>query len=337
MVMTVPEQRNTIAQVDSSGVDVTAIGRPVRGATWIDAARLQNWLAGRGSMDVPAHAPMAWLDDEVGEFRYWTKPRFQTARYAYHVSLNIPGNKPAIVTIDGVSTEVQPATRANPRPVTLYRDRASLSDAETELVITIEPGEGNQVHVESIAIEAVPRTQLLVTNDLGVDRLGFLARQPIAAPALTADLLGAQAALRQSCRRVGLFQFSRGTHAPWTSTSTTPVNLFADSFSLTGRKLYASDTRPGGRTKWAALARCSNGTTSGRIAMVGGSTNFIDVPTGTTGWTWFFGAFAHDVEDNTTASGYRGGAPDEYNVTLARTAGTGTISVASLSFYDVGA
>src|SRR5690606_25584836 len=127
MVMTVPERRNAILQVDSSGVDVTAIGRPVRGATWIDAARLQCWLAGRGSMDVPAHAPMAVVDDgDVGEFRYWVKPRFQTARYAYHINLTGPGNRRATITIDGVATEVEPGTRANPRPVTLFRDRSAL-------------------------------------------------------------------------------------------------------------------------------------------------------------------------------------------------------------------
>lgn len=336
MVMTVPEQRNTIAQVDSSGVDVTAIGRPVRGATWIDAARLQNWLAGRGSMDVPAHAPMAGLKDVSGSFRYWVKPRFQTARYACHLVLSAASAGSVSVAVqDGAPVTVPVGGFARPASVTIFADRAALSDAETELTIEIAAG-SVEVRVESIAIEAVPRTQLLVTNDLGVERLGFLARQPITAPALATDLLGMQAALRRSCRRVGLFQFSRGTHAPWTSTSSTQADLFAAPFSLLGRKLYASDTRPGGRTKWAALVRCSNGTTSGRVAMVGGSSNFVNVPTGTTNWTWVFGAFAHDVEDNTAANGYRGGSPDLFNVALSRTAGTGSVQVASVSFLDIG-
>lgn len=338
--MSVPDVRVRIAQKTSDGADVTAISRPVRGGTWIEAARLQNWLAGRGAMDVPAHAPMAYLDDTASAtFRYWTKPRFQTARYAYHLSLTSAEDAPARarVTIDGVSSEVPVGSRSQPSHVTLFRDRSSLSTTETELAIEVRAAEGlHSLTVESISIESVPRSRLLVPNDLGANRLNYLARAPINDRSIAAELLGRQAALRAAARRVGLFQFSRGDESPWTRASGTPANLFAVPFSLTGRKLFNGQTSTSsGVTKWRALARVSNGTTSGLLTLTGGAT--VTVPTSATSWTWITGTnFSHACEDNATADGYQSGTPDERNIAFSRTAGSGTVSVATVSFIDVG-
>ena len=133
-----------------------------------------------------------------------------------------------------------------------------------------------------------------------------------------------------------MFQFSRGTLDPWTSASGTPANLFAASFSLTGRKLFAGQTSTtSGVTKWRALAKCSDGSTAGTLTLTGGAT--VTIPTGTTSWTWITGAsFSHDCEDNTTADGYQAGTPDDHQIALVRTAGSGAVSVATVSFYDIG-
>lgn len=335
----VDPHRLALVQVGGDGSDVTAIGRSVRGITWIDAARLHNWLAGRGSMDVPAHAPMVELDEgDVTTLRYWVKPRFQTARYAYHLLVNGTSRGEWSATIDGVTSPLPVGTRDEPIPATLYRDRVALSSGETELSIEIACPEsvGPVGIVECVAVEAVPRTELLVANDLGVDRLNFRARQIIDEGSLSAKLLGRQRDLRLACRRTGLFQFSRGTipFHTWRSTSSTPSNLFLAPFSLTGRKLFSGQTITAA-TKWRALAMCSNGTTEGQLVFAGGPT--LTIPAGTTDWTWFTGdAFGHACEDNTTADGFPVGGPSEGNITLARTAGSGTVSVASVGFIDIG-
>lgn len=335
--MSVPEHRIAIAQAGSDAVDVTAVSRAVRGVTWIDAAFLQNWLAGRGSMDVPAHAPLAVIASAgSSDFRYWTKPRFQTARYAYGLTLTTASPTTATVEIGGSSTVVPTGTRENPSPVVLYRDRASLSTTEAELAITIEATGGQDVTVDCISVEAVPRTQLLVSNDLGADRLDYLARLPINEASLVTELLGRQNNLREVCRRVGLFQFSRGTDDPWETTSTSDANLFGDTFSLLGRRLFNGQTSTtSGITKWRALAKCSDGTTSGQLTLTGGIT--LAIPTSTTDWTWITGGdFSHDCEDDSSTTGYQSDVPDEHQITIKRTAGSGTVSVASVSFLDVG-
>ena len=331
--MPVPEKRNVILQTDGAGVDVTAIGRSVRSGTWIDAARLQNWIAGRGASVVPAHNTFATIPPgDSADFRYRIKPRYAETRYAYHLS--IQGR--ADVTIDGVVAEL-PGVGGSVVRATILRDRSAQSDAEAELAVQVF-APSSFVYVECIAIEAVPRT-LLSASDLGVDRALLWARQPIQADPLSTRMLSQQAALRQSARRSGLYQYSRGTLTPWTRASATPLVLFDGDFSLLGRKLFAGDTDPSGRTAWRALARCTDGMTAGYVqprrggSLLGATT----IPTGTASWTWLGGTITHDVEDNASANGYRGGGPDDFNLIMGRTAGTGSVQIASVSFFDIGA
>lgn len=338
MTATVPEQRTTIVQTGGDGIDVTAIGHPVRSATWMDAARLQCWLAGRGAMLVPAHAPFArtLAEDGPSEFRYWVKPQPQTARYAIHIS--IESHDAVEVSVNG-----EPAVRVTgarflwsgvpPRPATIFYDRPTLSDDEEEIVIAVT----GDTTIHSIAVEAVPRTSLSPA-DLGVDRLRFWARQPIMAPHLSAHVFGAQPALRRSARRAGLFQFSRGTQRPWSTTSATHTNLFVDGFSLLGRKLFRGDTVPG-RTRVAFLVR-STLLAGGQIRIMrsGVPASTIEVTAGSSPlWQWRTTTLAHDVEDNESPNGYRGGVPDTFNITMARTGSTGTFQIASVSMLDIGA
>lgn len=154
MAITVPEKRNAILQVDGGGTDVTAIERSVRSGTWLDAARLQCWIAGRGTSVVPAHHPFVSLaSGESTDLRYWIAPRYADTRYAYHLSMI--GR--ASVTIDGVTTEI-PGSYDFTRPpiaTTILSDRAAQSTAEAELSITVE-AVGGSLAIQCIAIEAVP-------------------------------------------------------------------------------------------------------------------------------------------------------------------------------------
>ena len=335
MAATVPESRITAVQ---SGVE---IGRSVRAITWIDAARLQCWLAGRGSMDVPCHSPAVTISASGSStFRYWTKPRYQTTRYAYSFVLRGASRGTATVTIasGGTAHSCPIGTRDDPRPHTIFVDRASQSTTEAELSFDITAPSGIDVTVESVSIEAVPRLVLSVSgSDLGADRLRHLARQPILDAYLATEVLDRMNDLRDACRRVGMFQFSRGTGDPWTSTGAAAA-MFSDGIALTGRYLYSADTL---RTvRCVVLAMCSDGTTAGavNVSTVNGDSLAIAIPTGTTSWTWLpattsNGAIDCRAEDNTATDGFRTAA-DEFDFTIERTAGAGTVSVATVSIFD---
>ncbi|HEU4616172.1 MAG TPA: hypothetical protein VFS15_28940, partial [Kofleriaceae bacterium] len=183
MAATVPELRNIIAQQDASGYDLTAITRAVRSTTWLDAVRLQCWLAGRGSMDVPAHNPMVTISaGTTSAFRYWTKPRYQTTRYAY--TFVITGTAAACtvaIPSGGTAHSVPISSPRTMAPITLYADRSARSAAEAELSFDITAPAGSDVTVQCVSIEALPRATLDVdANDLGAERFDFWVRQPIA-------------------------------------------------------------------------------------------------------------------------------------------------------------
>jgi hypothetical protein len=338
MTATVPELRNTAIY---SGVQ---IARSVRGVTWIDVARLQCWLAGRGSMDVPVYAPNVTIaGGSTSAFRFWTKPRYATTRYAYGLILRgaTPGTASVAIPTGGTAQSVEIGTRASPRPVTLYADRSAQSNAEAELSIDITAPAGLDVIVESLSIEAVPRAFLqTVGSDLGADRLRLLARQVIADATLSTETLDRMNELRQEARRTGLIQLSRGTDSPWSTTSGTPADVLPAGLAALGRYLYNAEVER--EVYWRILAKCSDGTTAGQLdadnVSHGAAASSIAIPTGTTSWTWLPAAGAEalliDCEDNTSADGYQGAAADEHNFPLSRTAGAGTVQVATISIFE---
>jgi hypothetical protein len=345
---TVPESRNDLV-LAAGGQDTTAATRTVRSVTWVDAARLQCWLAGRGSMDVPAHAiPGEIVDDEGGESYYYrTKPRFQTTRYVYSFVLTTPElrgfNAEVEVPVGGTAYVVPVVRRDNPvrEPFSIVVDRASKSDAEVELSFHIDPlGRGN-VSIESVSIEAVPRAVLSVTgNDLGADRLAFWTRQGITAPGIVDQVLARQDALRDSARRTGLFQYSRGTTAPWSITSGTFVDLFDSAVPIVGRRVYAAGNPP---ARVRVLVRCSDGSTAGEVRFASAADDkTIAIPTGTTAWTWLPAtsgdglAMAVSTEDPAQPTGLIDNTWDDHMTTISarRTAGTGQVQIASISVFD---
>jgi hypothetical protein len=340
MAALVPEYRLELPQSDGSE-KVTAATRSVRAQTWVDATRLQCWLAGRGSMDVPVHAPYVTIAaGATSAFRYWCKPRYQTTRYAYSFVLTAGSRGTASVKIpstSGTDYDVQITEPRNATPVTIYVDRTSQSSAEAELSFDITAPASLGLLVESVSIEAVPRTRLTAADDLGADRFLFLARSPIYVGSFANELLARQNDLRNACRRNG-FMFSRGTNDPWDFTGAA-AQLFDDYISVTGRYLYNGDTTRTLRCR--ILAMCSDGTTAGKfnLSNTGGAANLdITIAAGTTSWTWLpatssDGTFAVNAEDNTAADGFRTAA-DQHTFTGERTAGAGTVSIASVCLFD---
>lgn len=340
----VPEIRNDIVLSDT-GQNTTAATRTVRAVSWVDAARLQCWIAGRGEQVVPAHCVGNILNvGQVSEFRYRVRPRFQTTRYAYSFVLTGASASDAEVVIPagGTAYRVPIRTIADARPTTIYVDRTAQDDAEAELSFSIEPDKID-LRVDCVSIESVPRATVDVSNaDLGADRLSVWVRQPIAEPSIHGQMLARQADLRDSARR-GLLQISRGTVGPWSTTSGTASSIISQSLPVIPRHLYGL----GGTARSMAirvLAQCSDSQTAGEVQVETPftSTATIAIPTGTTSWTWLpatTGAplsFAFKTEDPATAGGLLGGWSDYMlDVRIRRTTQSGTVRVATVSVFEV--
>lgn len=339
----VPESRNDIVLSDTAQ-SVTAATRTVRAVSWVDAARLQCWIAGRGSMDVPAHCVAQLLSiGQVSEFRYRVQPRFQTTRYAYSFVLtgNSPSSAEVTIPVGGTAYRVPVRERAQAQPTTIYVDRTAQDDTEDELSFSIE-ADKIDIRVDCVGIEAVPRSVVDVSNDdLGADRLSVWVRQPIAEPSIHDQILARQADLRDSARR-GLLQLSRGTVAPWTSTSGTAASIISQSLPVIPRHLYGiGGTARSMRIR--VLAQCSDANTAGEVQIESPvtSTATIAIPTGTTSWTWLpstTGAplsFAFKTEDPATPGGLLGGWGDYMlDVRIRRTTQSGTVRVATVSVFE---
>lgn len=346
MAATVPERRVSLVQ---SGV---GIAQSVRTTQWIGASQLQCWLGGRGSQVVPAYSPPA-LDNQgaVSDFYFWTKPRYQTTRYALSIILYSEDPAARLATITApvggtthtlsVNTTRRPTGGLpGPRAHTIYFDRASRSSTEAELSFRLGVPDVAPIQIDSVAIEAVPRTLLDIdTSDLGSSRLLFRPRQPIIVTAHSDTLLESINNLRDACRREGLFQhaWSEDDYAGTTSGSFT--ELFSDPIGISHRYLYDGETTR--LASWRVRAMVSNGTTAGevRVTNSAGSTT-IAIPNTATSWTWLpstagaASTFAIATDDNTEADGLRGGTHDDHIFEIRRTAGAGVVQLSGISVFD---
>lgn len=344
----VPEQRLRCVQ------SRVGISNSVSSGHWMDPARLQCWLAGRGAAVVPVFVPPQ-LDNQGSSnaFYFRFKPRYQTTRYALTIALSsFPiGTRLGVVTFPvGGDSHVVPVTRRRgslgrgPTSVTMFYDVASQSTTEREISFSVaETADVSPLQIESAMIEEVPRTILTVdANDLGADRLAFWLRQAIAEPNISDQIFDYQNNLRDASRRLGLFQHSWSDEENINTTSGSFVDMFGAPIGILHRCLYSGETTR--LASWRIRAKVSNGTTAGevRVTNSAGSTT-ISIPTSATSWTWLpstAGApstFAIDAEDNTTANGLRGGTDDDHTFEYRRTAGAGSVQVSSISVFDAGA
>lgn len=322
--------------------DEIEIARSVRGGTWQDAAQLANWIAGRGTSIVPAYAPMVAVDEgETHTFRWRVKPRYQTTRYA--LSIRVSSTTPVIQTLHYGSTSA--TIQALPRSSTtaarvFYFDRTAQSTDVEELSISVVGADsqpGGTTLVESISIEALPRTVLVCDDDdLGFQTELFRPRVSIEQPNVHDALIDRIDNLRSATRRPSYWQFARSDLDCWTVTGT-PVSLFTDSFAVLAPCFNRDDDR--GPVSWAALVKCSTGATEGDIdissTLGGANVGTVVIPANTLDWTWIEGdQFDADAEDNTTPDGRRYGRDDDVSLVATRTAGAGTISIATISIWS---
>lgn len=346
MSTTVPERRVTLVEGE------VAISESVRSVSWVHAAQLHQWIAGRGGTVVPTFRPFtpSGLGFEIGSsyfFRF--EPRYQDTRYLLKLLLFSHGldRHPLTVTVPvgGTEHEVtvgQLSTGGAPSELEFEIDVAAQSGRETELSFRIKDNDNGEWGIMAVAIDAVPRTALTDdASDLGVDRLRFWPRGPVSDPNI-AKLLGRQNELKAAGRRVGMWHHAFGSAEDHRVgvTSASFVDVLEDAAPALGRLLYSGETT---RTlHWRVCAYCSDATTAGEvsIASTSGGSDTITIPAGMTtiGWAPYAwsspGEITVDAEDPTTATGLRGGAWDDLTVQARRTAGSGTIYILGISVWE---
>lgn len=336
----VPPHRILAAQSE------VCIGNSVRASHWVDAAAVQAWAAGRGSMDVPAYVPGVDVDEgDTHTFRWMLAPRYQTIAYA--ITLIATRATPVQLTVrigeSGAALPYTAAPRGVQAPITWIVNRAAQSTTPAELKITIAQTEGDgggAATIESLSVEALPRTALLTdANELGVDSDRMRPPAPISATILHDQIADHAAGLYAAARRTGMVQFARSDVSPWLFNSGVDADLFQSDSPLLGRLLISGTTTTPAQL-WA-LCMCSDSTTAGLItvdnASEGPSVTTVTIPTGTTGWTWIpadDNSLRPDAEDNLTANGLRLGRWDNHKLKCKRTAGAGNVLVATISIYE---
>lgn len=322
------------------------IGYGVRTVPWIHAARLHNWVAGRGHMLVPNHCPLVTIAAAgQSEFWYRVRTRYQDTRLRYTILCSAETEAVVIVAVNGTTVGNSGGyvvhNRRRSVPLVFDVDQSAQTDSEQDLYIKLNVS-GSSIVVESISIEALPRAFLTAqsASDLGSNRLAFEHRQPISERNFALNLLDLQSPLKRSARR-SLFQLSWGTNNPWSTAVAGPTNVFDDTFGLIGRLLYDGSTTS--ECSWRVRAYCSDGTTAGTVNLSntgGGASTSITIPKGSTSADWFPptsgdpDTFNCDAEDNTDAWGLRGGVTDDHTVSVTRTAGSGTIYLESVCIWE---
>lgn len=336
---TVPEQR--VELVDSGILN----GTRVRSQHWVHAPRASNWLAGRPRQLVPSHTPLVTISSgSSSEFWYRVRPNYQATRLRYSILLTAETPCGANISIP-TSTARPPGVIVRNRrlavPLVYDVDRTLQADAEEDLSIKIE-AVGSSVVVEDIAIQALGRAFLDTDDpfDMGAQRTRFWIRQPIGERNFYTHLYGLQSTLKRTARR-DPYNISWGTNNPWSTAVAGPTAVFDGTIGMLGRLLYSAETTR--EISWRVRAYCSDGTTAGTVDLTNtgaGTGTTITIPAGSTAVNWFPSTagdpatFTIDAEDPSTVYGWRGGARDEQTITVTRTAGTGTIYLETLSFWE---
>lgn len=311
---TVPERRVDLVE------DAIKIAAPVRGDDWIEASQLLNWCAGRGTMVVPIHSPLAQITDAT-TFLYRVRPPIRTTYLAVSVVLTSPSVSKCEITaqmtspsgVISTTVEVDVSPSQDPRTSTFIIKSPSLYDDARTIGLVFAAPLGT-VTFHSLGIEALPRGVLVNDDDIGVVRGRYMARQPIAQPSV-GELAGSMYFNRLwlDARRAGFFHYSWGTHRAFWVTSTSWQPLFRGPIPILQRK-FAGSTESAARL--VVHARSQPSTIDGEVRVTNKAGEWIVPISGDTG-----GAFTTrepdtgptivvDAEDNETAKGWQGGTPD---------------------------
>lgn len=305
---------------------------------WVQLGELANYLRGRGSVLIPAHAPEATVAGGATDtFRYRVAPSGRAIARVWYVE--IASTSPtalarATVSVTGSSADMSTIAAT---PVMLIETPVAKGTAEVELVLTVQNTGTQTLRIDSVLSWELHRAQLTKdATDVGVDLGSLEFNRPICDRDYEAIAGVADAVAATNGRRCGLISW-RGPDASFTNVAFSGTDVVFDlAIPIVPPKIAAANTT---RTcDWNVYAYCSDGTTAGEIRVIdaaGGTSSVLSVVAGTTTPTWFTGGTKSLLcEDLSTTDGLQGGSYETVNVQVRRTAGAGSVKVRGFNVYD---
>lgn len=344
----VPERRLTLVERE------IGIGGTVRSRTWVDAARLHQWLVGRPVTLVPSFRPATQALSKGESERHYFRFEGRAIDLRYLLRLVIYENgasvfKPYSVVVPIGGTRYDNRVAFDPEAVppaeyVIAYDLDAATALETEF--SFRWGDiddvGSDPRIMSVSVETAPRTSLTDNaTEFGIERLDFFPRQPITVSDL-GKVLARNNEVRAASRRVGQWHHSWGDLNPKSTTSTSLVDAVASGTFVLNRKLWTDDDYRVLHCR--VIAYTSDSTTTGEVVISASETGdsvTINIPAaggGVEQWApvpWSSPAELFvQVEDPTQSDGLPGGAADEITVQFRRTAGSGTVYLVGISMWE---
>lgn len=335
-------QRVELYRVDPQ-YDEVHVGEGVRAQTFEAAARLQQWVRGRGRLLVPFHHPRYTVATSVtSTLRYWTAPsgvalarvwlldvRASVKTAATTVTVEVPGFGP-------IDTYTLSGRSADSCPIVYIESGVSQTTTPGELTIEVTAVRGT-ARIESVSCYELPRCALDcdASLDFGVLVDSFYPRRDVYEDASAiAGLYGLAVSVENTdTRRIG--HVSMWHDVGFSTTSA----LFEDVYPVRIPVVPAQD-RVADTTRLlqvAAYGLASDMTTEGTLRIadtVGNTSAVISIPAGSTTGAWRGVAeLAFLCEDLTKPDGRRAGA-ETVQVQIRRTAGVGTITWKGWNVYE---
>lgn len=325
-------------------------GQAVLGTTHTGVARLTNWAMGRGMCNIPVYSPGNTIAAAAnGSYFFRVAPRYQAIQRVWCFTLRSTSTS----VNSTVAIKVPSSAGSTTATVIAGGDRDALgsfvvpearaSQSATEEIISCNLAvTGNACVVESISCWDMPRAELaLDVNDDGVDLLTTSYRQPIYDG--TCASIGGEAdavvAALATCRRV-LMQWAlpaTTTEARSTSSTSYVSALGGGTSIVLARKLYRSSTT--GTLSAKIYARTADTSDIGdvRFTTTSGSSQVINIPTGSHANFAWFGApltFTADCEDLTVSDGRRSTRWDLLTVEFKVSDASDILYLASISVWE---
>lgn len=329
-------------------------GKPVLANTWQSAAKMANWVAGRGCTLVSGtggilgagvtHTFRYWVyDDDWHSTRCWviTLAKSQMAMYAWGASDICFGTIVVNGNTHRFSFSGPPACIYLPENYTVTRgDPTAHAGEEVTCVITPDAASGT-VELMSLQLVEVPK---LLLDDEGAkdDTIGAL--KPIYdntsgdANASVAGVGQTMEFARTISRRGGMFAWSDGGVGAVTRTAGTFADLFPIYPALQTRNT-TEDAAAVRAVKVHVYAKVSGGA-SGEVkfTMDSGDTLTLTVTSATGAWVSGTVDVSVDVATATNGGTYRSGGVDgdrdECQVEYRISAGAGTLTVYAVCIND---
>lgn len=315
-------------------------GVPVRASSWLSVARLAHWVAGRGSVLIPQHAPgLSLAGGSVSISMRYRAP--QSGLAIARVAIVEVAAGTAIDPSGTISVQLDGGTVGSGAPsllaahspggvMTLMSIDASVSRstsiANLRLDITADSGKADSLDVRSVAIYELPRAALETASpDLGVGLDALFPRRTIGSQLVSTAAL--VAALPQR----------RGTLAA--HYSTTPETVSSGSWtSILAAPIPILPRWAAGGTRTITMqvrALVSSGTAEVRMVtgIAGATSGAITVSAVVEAWAAGTATVLARCEDPSTVDGLPGGAWETIDVQARGVSGS-QIDVYGWSIYE---